>query len=180
MGLDEAVNGGPPPRVRIFNLRSQESIEVQFNPTQFSEALSVNYERPSILGMSHKPLQYINTDNLQVPMEFFYIARTPEARELGQQSKNFLYSLCYPSRGAGSITAGQPPRALVVWPNVLSLTTKITQLNINNQRFNRRTGAVVQFTASCQFEEMRDVRWTSEDARELGVRRAGENPGGNQ
>lgn len=178
MGLEEAYNGRPP-RVRIFNLRTNEGFVMQFNPTQFEEALSVNYGRPQVLGLSHQTLQYLNTGNLQVPMEFFFLSQDPAAHEGGKQVKNFLYSLCYPPGGADSVVAGQPPRALVVWPGVLSLTTKLTQLRIRNQRFNRQ-GEVVQFTASCTFEEMRDVRWTSNDARQFGVRRTGESPGGAQ
>jgi len=169
--------GERPPRVRIFNLVTNEGFVMQFNPTQFQENLQVNYQRPSVLGLSHQPLQYTNTGNLQVPMKFFFLGRDPAQKAGGDEVKKFLYALCYPRANADSIVSGQPPRALIVWPNVLSLTTKIIQLNINNQRFNQ-FGEVVQFTADCQFEEMRDVRWTSEDARSFGVLRTGEAPGG--
>lgn len=178
MGIEEVANDTPP-RVRIFNLRTNEGYVMQFNPTQFTEQIQVNYGRPQVLGQSHQELQYLSTGNLVVPMTFFFLSRDIQTHEGGQQVKNFLYALCYPVRGADAIVSGAPPRALVVWPGVLSLTTKITQMRINNQRFNRK-GEVVQFEAACNFEEMRDVRWTSDDARQLGVRRTGESPGGSQ
>lgn len=179
MASIEEVADSRPPRIRIFNLRTNEGLLMQFNPTQFSERLAVNYGRPTVLGMSHQELQYLNTTNLTIPMEFFFLSRDPATHEGGAEVKRFLYSFCYPVAGADAIVGGAPPRALVVWPGVLSLTAKLTQLNINNQRFNRHA-EVVQFTANCQFEEMRNVRFTSDDARRLGVRRTGESPGGAQ
>ena len=152
---------------------------MQFNPTQFQERLSVNYGRPTVLGQSHQELQYLGTTNLVVPMTFFFLSRDVKTHEGGADVKKFFYSLCYPTHDADSIVNGAPPRVLLVWPGVLSLTTKITQLSINNQRFNS-DGEIVQFTAQCQFEEMRDVRWTSQDARLHGVRRTGDSPGGSQ
>lgn len=178
MGIDE-VASTIPPRLRLFNLRTNEGFVMQFNPTQFTERLAINYGRPQVLGQSHQELQYLNTSNLTVPMQLFFLSRDIRTHAGGQEVKRFLYSLCYPVRGAGSVIGGAPPRVLVVWPNTLSLTCKITSLEINNQRFNRAS-EVVQFTANCNFEEMRDIRWTSEDARQLGVRRTGESPGGAQ
>ena len=176
MGLAEATETAPP-RMRIFNLRTNERFVLQFNPSQFSERLQVNYARPSVLGQSHQELQYLNTANLVIPMQFFFYSADQAAHAKGQDAKKFLHALCYPVSGADSIVGGAPPRALVVWPNVLSLTTKLTMLVTNNQRFNIK-GELVQFTANVTFEEMRDVRWTSEDARILGLRRTGEVPGG--
>lgn len=175
MGLDEA-NNAPPPRMRIFNLRTNEEVVAQFNPSQFSERVQVNYGRPAVLGLSHQEMQYLNTSNLVIPMQLFFYSADTGTHFNNVETKKFLYSLCYPVAGADSIVGGAPPRALVVWPSVLSLTCKLTQLLINNQRFNKHA-EVTQFTANVTFEEMRDVRWTSEDARNLGVRRTGENPG---
>lgn len=166
----------------LYNLTKwpkEPPLEIQFNPTQFKERLSVAYGRPQIIGQSHQEMQYLGTTNIVVPMQFFFLSRDPETHKLGLSSKNFLYSLCYPVKTAESIVSGAPPRVLVVWPNTLSLTCKITQLEINNQRFNIH-GEVTQFTANCTFEEIRELRWTSEDARALGVRRTAEKPGGNR
>lgn len=167
------------PRVRLFNLRTQEGFAIQFNPTQFEERVAVNYARPPVLGHSHQELQYLNTNNLQVPMQFFFLSRDIASHEVVQDAKAFFYSLVYPVNEPGSIVGSAPPRCLLVWPKVLSLTAKVTQLSIKNQRFNS-DGEVVQLLIDCQFEEMRNVRYTSNAARVNGSRRSGENPGGAQ
>lgn len=176
MGFDATtVNDGA--RLKIFNLNTNENITVQFNPTEFTENLEVNYGRPTVLGQSHQTLQYLNTSNFAVPMELFFLSRDQDTHAKGMDSKAFLYSLCYAPNQADSIVSGAPPRAFIVWPpNVLTLTCKITRLTIRNQRFNR-DGEVVQYTANCVFEEMRDVRWTSQDARRRGANRSDDNPG---
>lgn len=183
MGIEEASTSSPP-RLRIFNLKADPAFNenvlvVQFNPSQFEEFLSVNYARPQVLGQSHQELQYLSTSNMVIPLELFFLSRDFDTHFKGVEAKRFLHSLCYPTRGADAIVSGAPPRALVVWPGVLSMSTKITQLRVKNQRFNN-LGQVVQFTADCTFEEMREVRWTSEDARTFGSQRTAENPGGNQ
>lgn len=169
----------PRARLTITNVRTGDFVEAQFNPSRFQEDISVNYARPAVLGLSHQPLQYLGTTNLSIPIELFFLSRDIQTHDNAQHAKRFLQSLCYPSRGSDSIVAGQPPRALVSWAKVVSLTCKLVNLSVRSTRFNIK-GEVVQYTARCQFEEMRDVRWTSEDAFRLGSLRTGEKPGGDQ
>ena len=45
------------------------------------------------------------------------------------RARRFLQSLCYPRRGAEDVVGGGPPRALFVWPGVISLTCVLTALS---------------------------------------------------
>jgi hypothetical protein len=173
------VSQTPFSRLTITNIRTGDFVEAQFNPSTFQEDISVNYARPAVLGLSHQPMQYLGTGNMAIPFELFFLSRDVETHDNLKVAKNFLHSLCYPPAGAETIVAGQPPRALVAWPNVVSLTCKIIQLSVRLTRFNIRNEPV-QMTARCKFEEMRDVRWTSEDAFLHGSIRTSENPGGSQ
>jgi hypothetical protein len=119
MALD--VAGQAPARMSIANVSSGDSIEAQFNPTEFEKALEVNWARQTVPGLSHQPLQFVNTGNTKFTLELNFEAQDPTT-ELAQihRARRFLQSLCYPRRGAG----GGPPRALFVWPNVGRITQR--------------------------------------------------------
>jgi len=149
----------------------------QFNPTEFQEALTVNYVRQRVPGLSHEPLQYINTTNQRFTMELFFDALGPSGEnplgvsEQAQRNliaRKFLKSVCYPRRPVGDFAIGGPPRLLFVWPHIISLTTVITSLQIQHQRFSA-TGVPLQFTAAIQLEEIRDMRLIQDDVLENGT-----------
>jgi len=176
MALD--VAGQRPARMSIANVSSGESVEAQFNPSEFEEALEVNWARQTVPGLSHQPLQFVNTGNTKVSLELNFEVLDPNTDlEQIHRSRRFLLSLCYPRRGAGDIIGGGPPRALFIWPNVVSLTCVITALSFRYGRFNL-DGTPVQFTAKVGLEEIRDVRLVSEDVLASGSRRSGVGPGG--
>lgn len=176
MSLD--VAGQTPARMSIANVSTGESIDAQFNPTEFEEALEVNWARQTIPGLSHQPLQFVNTGNTKFTLELNFEAHDPTT-ELAQihRARRFLQSLCYPRRGAGDVTGGGPPRALFVWPNVVSLTCVVNALAFKYSRFNLE-GTPVQFTAKLTLEEIRDVRLVSEDVLASGTQRSGAGRGG--
>jgi hypothetical protein len=165
--------------MRVTNVRTGDFMQAQFNPSRFREEIAVNYARPAPIGASYQPLQYLGTANLSVPLELFFLSRDIETHGDLQNARRFLQSLCYAPKESASIVGGQPPRALIAWSKVVSLTVKIVNLSTDLTRFNV-AGEPVQMTARCQFEEVRDVRWSSEDAFALGSLRTGENPGGAQ
>lgn len=176
MGLEAAAR--TPARMSIANVSSGDSIEAQFNPTEFEEALEVNWARQTIPGLSHQPLQYVNTGNKKFTLELNFEALDPTT-DLAQihRDRRFLESLCYARRGAGDVLSGGPPRALFVWPNVVSLTCVITSLSFKHSRFNL-DGTPVQFTAKLGLEEIRDMRLFSEDVLANGTQRSGVGQGG--
>jgi hypothetical protein len=172
------VAGQAPARMSIANVSSGDSIEAQFNPTEFEEALEVNWARQTVPGLSHQPLQFVNTGNTKFTLELNFEAQDPTT-ELAQihHARRFLQSMCYPRRGAGDVTGGGPPRALFVWPNVVSLTCVVNALSFKYSRFNL-DGTPVQFTAKLTLEEIRDVRLVSEDVLASGTQRSGVGRGG--
>jgi hypothetical protein len=158
-------------KVSIANLRTGETLDAQYNPTDFEEKISVNWQRLAVPGMSHKVLQYQGTENHGFSFDFYSRGFTNAEAMALRDWRNFLASLCYPSEGASSIRDGAPPRVLVVWPTLLSMTCVIGSVVFRNQSF----GADLRLTrmvASVDFEEIRDVRLTSEEVRLRGSRRA--------
>ncbi len=176
MSLDVASER--PARMSIANVATGESVEAQFNPSEFEEALEVNWTRQTVPGLSHQPLQFVNTGNVKFTLELNFEVQDPSTDlDTIHQSRRFLQSLCYPRRGAEDVVGGGPPRALFVWPNVISLTCVVTALSFKYGRFNLE-GTPVQFTAKVTLEEIRDVRLLSEDVLADGSQRRGAAPGG--
>lgn len=175
MALD--VAGQAPARMSIANVSTGDSVEAQFNPTELEEALEVNWARQTVPGLSHQPLQFVNTGNAKFTLELNFEAQGP-AIDLDQilRARRFLLSLCYPRRGAADVPGGAPPRALFVWPSIVALTCVVTSLSFKYGRFNL-AGTPVQFTAKLGLEEIRDIRLLSEDVLASGTQRSGAGPG---
>jgi hypothetical protein len=164
-----------PPRVSFTDLRTAESFDMPFTPEGFSEKVSPQWNRQAILGMSHQNLQFGYTDNYQISgMVFPFLLPDPPGPgglTMLDDGRRFLMSLCYPSETADSVRTGGPPRVLILWPNLLSLTCVLDGLTITHQAFNSE-GNTVRFTASVDLVEIRDVRLTSETVRARGTRRS--------
>lgn len=176
MALDVAAR--KPARMSIANVATGESVDAQFNPTDFEEALEVNWAQQTVPGLSHQPLQFVNTGNAKFTLELNFEVQDPTTDlERIHLARRFLQSLCYPRRGAEDVVGGGPPRALFVWPGVISLTCVLTALSFKYGRFNL-DGVPVQFTAKVTLEEIRDVRLLSEDVLADGTQRSGAAPGG--
>jgi hypothetical protein len=172
MSLGDTVSLAPA-RMSIANVSTGQSIEAQFNPTEFEEALEIQWARFLIPGLSHQPIQFFQTGNVKFPIELYFQAQDPTSGlEPMLLARRFLQSLCYPRRGAGDILGGAPPRALFVWPNLVSLTCVITSLAFRYAFFNV-LGTPTQLTAKLALEEIRDVRLFSEDVLERGSQRSG-------
>ena len=165
-----------PARGHLCNVRTGEMMEFLLNPTEFSEAVDVEYQQIKVPGLGHRVLQYDSTANATVPFEFYldkyFAAETFTDDPDIQNFKRFLQALTVPSRGAEDVLGGAPPRALVIWPNVLSLTCVVRRLEFRYQRFDF-FGDVLMYTARTNFEEIRDVRMASEELREVGSLRGG-------
>lgn len=159
-----------PARMTVTDLQSDETVEVQFNPTELERAIAVNYARKEVLGNSHQEHEFLNVGNQTLRIELFYLAESPAQLDRLKDAERFLESLCYPPEEADAIATFAPPRVLMVWPRTLSITARLTSLRIRYQRWNR-FGDPVQFTATCTFEESRIRRLTKQDVRLLGALR---------
>ena len=176
MGLYEAVNARRE-KMLITKLGDPRTVfETQFNPTEFTEALRVNYQRHKIPGLSHEPMQYVNTTNDKIALDLFFDADTQEQADRNLIARRFLLAVCYPKRPVGDLQIGGPPRLLFVWPSFISLTTVVTSLQFTYTRFSS-TGVPLDFVASVALEEIRDMRLTYDDVIENGtVRGPNEDP----
>lgn len=135
MGLE--VAGRRPARMSIANVATGESVEPQFNPTDFKETVEVNWARQTVRGLSHQRLQFVNTGNAKFTLELTFEAQDPTTGlEQIRLACRFFQSLCYPRRGTEDVVGGGPPRALFVWPGVISLTCVVTALSFKYGRFN--------------------------------------------
>jgi hypothetical protein len=166
-----------PARMSIANVSSGDSIEAQFNPTELEEALEVNWARQTVPGLSHQPLQFVNTGNTKFTLELQFEAQNATTDvERNLRARRFLQSLCYPRRGATNVAGGGPPRVLFVWPTFVSLTCVIASLSFKYSRFNL-AGTPIHFTAKVALEEIRDVRLLSEEVLANGTQRSGAGTG---
>lgn len=160
------------PKMSLARIDTGESLQVQFNPAEFSEELEAVYARLTIVGQSHQQMQFTNTGNLKFSMDLAYTAMAgPDAQQRLLAARRFLHSVHYP-RKASTVAAGGAPRVLFIWPGVISLTSVLTGLKGKFTRFNSQNQPV-QYTASITIEEIRDVRILADEVATLGTTRSG-------
>jgi hypothetical protein len=163
MGL--AIAQTRPPRCVLVNVANGESMDCLFNPTQLTEKVSVNWTRQAVPGLSHQVLQYQSTGNRQVPgVEFYLEAFLATQQPAILRFRAFLRSLTVPPAGTEGVASTAPPRTLFIWPNVLTIETVVTDLEFQYRQFGVDGSALV-YTATCSFEEVLDLRVTSEELR---------------
>lgn len=163
-----------PPRVTFTNVETGKDCTAQFNPEEVKEKVKANYKGLDVLGMSHKPLQYINTENYVATFTLGFDALSVYEGTSGNNAYSarlFLMSLCYPRRAAQGVPDGAPPRVLFSWPNLLSLTCVVTDLDFTHKRFNSALQSV-WWTVDVRIEETRLVRLHSEDVLAYGTLRS--------
>jgi hypothetical protein len=162
MSISSAVTR--PPRCSIANISTGESIECLFNPTQLNEQVKVNWNRLTVHGLSHQVLQYQSTGNRQISGVEFYLDRFFATKQPGNpdilQFRSFLRALTLPP---AEMLA--PARALIIWPNVLTVETVLTDLEFQYRQFGTDASVLV-YTAVCTFEEILNLRLTAEQVGE--------------
>ena len=157
-----------PPRCSLVNVLTGESIECLFNPTQLSEKVQVNYNRLAVPGLSHQVLQYQSTGNRALSGVEFYLDRTFAAEQPGDVDimdfRAFLRALTVPPEATEGVAATAPPRTLFIWPGVLTVEAVLTGVEFQYRQFGNDGRALV-YAANVNFEEILDVRVTSEALR---------------
>jgi hypothetical protein len=157
------------PRCSIVNLTSGESMDVLFNPEQLVEKIGVQWSRVTVPGLSFKPLQFQSTDNRQLPgVEFYldkYFARSQNEDASILDFRGFLRAFTVPPAVVKGVPAAAPPRALFVWPSLLSVECVFTSLQFTYKKFSALDGSPLIYTAVVDFEEILDTRVTSEELR---------------
>ena len=166
MSFDGAI--ARPPRCVLVNVTSGESMECLFNPTQLSEKLQVNWNRLAVPGLSHQVLQFQSTGNRQLSGVEFYLDRFfAEAGESDADVldfRRFLLALTVPPEGTEGVAETAPPRVLVIWPELLTIECVVASVEFHYKQI-AIDGSPLVYTATASFEEILDVRVTSEERR---------------
>lgn len=164
-----------PPKVFLINLENNERWDAMFNPTTLEESLEVKFNRLQVQGLSHERLQYQNTGNKTIPLEFFlsqiYIDQKFGANTFSiLDDKAFLESLAYPAADIDFSYQGTP-QVLFVWPGTLRMKGRVMKVDFMNRTFQTRNGKVTILVATLDFEEDRDFRILMDEIREYGGNR---------
>jgi len=174
--VSEAATADPT-RMHLVNLATGEDQEAQFNPEELEQALDVNYAEPEVVGLSHQPMQYVSTKNLETKLTLYCTAQSDRERDVIDSFRAFILELCYAPAGGSSIVEGSPARVLFVWPRLATLTCRVTSVRFKYATFAKDGGAL-RYTAEVTLKEARDARLTAEQARMFGMQRGGEAPRG--
>ena len=157
-----------PARVALVNMATGERLDCLLNPTELSEKVAVNWNRLAVPGMSFQQLQYQGTGNRQLSdVEFlvdrFYAASLDSDPDI-TTFRSFLRSLTVPPAGTTGVYTTAPPRVTLVWPKVMTIEAVVASLEFRYRQF-AVDGSPLVYTASVSFEEVLDVRVTSEALR---------------
>jgi len=166
MGIELAMVR--PPRCMLVNVTSGESLECLFNPTQLTEKVQVNWSRLAVPGLSHQVLQFQSTSNRQLAGVEFYLDRFFAIEQPGEPDvldfRAFIRSLTVPPAGTEGVVDTAPPRTLFIWPEVVTIETVVTDVEFQYRQLGV-DGRVLVYAATVTFEEILDVRVTSEERR---------------
>ncbi|MDF1524594.1 MAG: hypothetical protein P1P87_17465, partial [Trueperaceae bacterium] len=76
----------------------------------------------------------------------------------------FIRSLTVPPAGTEGVVDTAPPRTLFIWPEVVTIETVVTDVEFQYRQLGV-DGRVLVYAATVTFEEILDVRVTSEERR---------------
>ena len=157
-----------PPRCVLVNVTSGESMECLFNPTQLTEKVQVNWSRLAVPGLSHQVLQFQSTANRSLAGVEFYLDRFFATEQPGEpdimEFRSFIRALTVPPSGTEGVVDTAPPRTLFIWPEVITVETVVTDVEFQYRQV-AIDGRVLVYAATVTFEEILDVRVTSEERR---------------
>ena len=127
------------------------SIEVQFNPNILNRSINVAYAKRKVLGLSHRPHEYLGTENQKISFALFYNVETADDLLASKEALLFLESLAYGPDAPSGITPAAPSRVVITWPNTLTIIGRMISVAFKHERFNR-FGDTIQWSAACVFE----------------------------
>ena len=79
--------------------------------------------------------------------------------------RSFIRALTVPPSGTEGVVDTAPPRTLFIWPEVITVETVVTDVEFQYRQV-AIDGRVLVYAATVTFEEILDVRVTSEELRE--------------
>ncbi len=158
-----------PQRMTLANLRSGDVLTAQYNPSDLKRVVKVAYARLGILGQSHQQLQYQWRDNESFDFELHFDKLSTDKGD-STTAENLLDACTLPTRAAQTVGGGGPPDVLFMWPAVLTLRCRISELEYSYKRF-ALNGLQTYFTCKVKIEEARDTKLFAEDVLANGLMR---------
>ncbi len=161
-------------------------MEAQFNPDRLKETIGTVWNDIVVPGLSHERRHYSHTKSVPFKftlqfdgLEYLQNAQVDQFESPGisagaeyiDRTLNFLRSLGYSSPEMGS-----PPRCLFYWPNFISLTATVEEIDLEYSGW-ARTGEVLRFSAAISLKEIRDAHMTRTDVLVSGNQRMSPPPG---
>lgn len=160
-----------PPKMSLTNTVTGERWSPPFNPSELKPSLKVNYNRLRLLAASNERMEYSNTGNKTIPLEFFLadLEKSPTENEFKSilDDLKFLESLAYPSEDIDYSFLGAPP-VLFVWPNVMSMIVRVVSVDSEHKLFSSETLETTLLTVRLEVEEAAEQRLLSSDVRRHG------------
>lgn len=147
--------------VQIGNMETGRSLSCQYCPTELKETYGAEYGKLTVPGLSHKILQFTSGENPALELELEFNQLVNPKVSIAEQ-RRFLMHLLVPSRAAQGVTTGAPARTLFFWPEMFSMTCRLTKLEMTHTWF-APTGGSAMFKAKVSLEEARITRLTAED-----------------
>jgi hypothetical protein len=152
--------------VSIANIRTTQSIELQYNPPAgFREKVAPQFQALEVLGYSHQPQQYRFTSSLRIEgLDFRFDARSGKngyTKEKVLEARRFFLSLQYAPQGQ-DVVSGSVDECIFVWPNFYSLRGFFV-LDEGEYRSAARDGSPERFSMRMAFAATFAKRITSDD-----------------
>ncbi len=163
-----------------------ETQDFLLNPEVLEEKYKGNWAQPQSFGLSHRRMHFTGNENAVIPLtvyfdqlilnergtnDFAQALGGDEALLTSDEWRLFLISLTYPRRGQ-TILSASPPRVLFVWPAIIDMEVRVTDLNIRHILFDTRTTGTRAFVATMNLvEDRRDKRIFSQDVRRRGTKK---------
>lgn len=167
-----------PDRLTFGKLDTGETLEVQYNPEELAEQIEAVYARLVIGGMSHELLQYDHTKSLSLSctVKFDAVTSYRGGTYDVNGARRFLMGAMYSRQATAQIAgAGAPSSVMVMWPNLYTLTCKLTAYDGRLYWFGQ-SGKLLRWDAKLKFEECRDFRLWAEDVEAQGTLRPASGP----
>lgn len=163
------------PKMYIINQDTAETVVAQFNPSAFTEEVGAEWATLVVPGMSHKPRQFIATENPTFDLTLRFQAETLRELEQMRTVRRRIQSWVYPKNvgraqaGSGAAAFSQsrvlsaaPPSLWMEWPSMIHMETILLNAKFSHRQFTA-SGETKRFDVTLEIEELRRFKISSED-----------------
>lgn len=157
-------------RVQIGNMRTGDIVTAQFNPAELERKVGVAYTQLEVLGLSYQPLQYKFRPNETLKFTLHFDARSIDSGDQ-KDVERYLDALTLPTIERKDIAGGGPPDVLFLWPGLLTMRCRVTEITYKYKQFAPTIGERIHFSTDISVVEARDTPLYAEDVLRVGLQR---------